>query len=82
MPSSIPRNRQFCSFVSFLIVSLTPNNISESSRDLTIFKISSFSSFEIIEFILRSNPKIHLCIPASAADTVAVNPRDRIILDN
>ena len=36
MPNSILRNRSFCSFASFLTVSLTPsNNIPESSRDLT-----------------------------------------------
>ena len=42
VPNSILRNPPFCSFASFLIVSLTHsnNNNLESSRDLTIFEIS------------------------------------------
>ena len=61
---------------SFSIVSLTPLNIKpESSRDLTISTISSVSPFAIISIELlceaedegRPDPKIFLCIPASAA---------------
>ena len=46
--------------------------------------MSSISSFEIIKVVLlcggakskgRPDPKIFLCIPASAADTAAVNPK-------
>ena len=38
VPNTILRNPPFCSFASFLIVSLTPsNNNPESLRDLTIF---------------------------------------------
>ena len=51
--NNILRNLTFCYFASFLIVSLTPsNNIPESSRDLTTFKISSISQFEIIKVVL------------------------------
>ena len=35
--------------------------------------MSSISSFDIISVVVP-NPKIFLCIPASAADTAAVNP--------
>ena len=74
-PNSILINPPFCSFATFLIVSLTPsNNSQESSRDLTIFKISSISSFDIISVVLWPDPKNFLCIPASAADAAAVNP--------
>ena len=75
IPNRIPRNPPFYYLASFLIVSLTPssNNL-ESSRDLTIFKISSISSFEIIKVTLWPDPKIFLCIPASAADA-AINPK-------
>ena len=73
MPNSILRNPPFCSFALFLIVSLTPsNNNPESSRDLTIFKMSLISSFEIIKIVLWPDPNILLCIPASAADAAAV----------
>ena len=59
------RNPPFCSFASFSIVSLNPfNNKPESSRDSTIF-MSFISSFN------HPEPKIFLCIPASAT---AVNP--------
>ena len=46
---NIGRNPLFCSFVSFLIVSLIPftNNLDYTS-DLTTFIISTISSFEII----------------------------------
>ena len=41
VPSNILRNPPFYFFASFLVVSLTPfNNTPESSRDLTIFKMS------------------------------------------
>ena len=51
--NSILRNPPFCYFASFLIVLLTPsNNSPESSRDLTILKISSISSIEIIGVIV------------------------------
>ena len=68
------KNLTFCSFASFLIISLTPfTNKSDSSRDLTIFMISSTSSFEIIHIVIP-NPKIFLCIPASVDDAADVNP--------
>ena len=39
--------------------------------------MSSISSFEIIKVVLlRPDRKIFLCIPASAADAAAVNPKD------
>ena len=37
--------------------------------------ISSISSFDIINVVIFSDPKIFLCIPASAYDAGAVNPR-------
>ena len=47
--NSIGRNTPFCYFVSFLIASLIPFTSNPgSSSDLTIFIISSLSSFEII----------------------------------
>ena len=60
-------------FASFWIVSQTLfDNKRESSRDLTIFIVSSISSFDIISVV--PDPKIFLCTPASAADAAAVNP--------
>ena len=76
VPSSILRNPPFCSFASFLIVSLTPFlNKPDSSRDLTIFMISFISSFEIISIVTceakyeerRPDPNTFLRIAASAA---------------
>ena len=53
VPNSIIRNPPFYSLALFLIVSLTPsNNNQKFSRDLTIFKMSFISSFEIIEVVL------------------------------
>ena len=61
-------------FYSFSVVSLTCFiNIPDSSRDLTAFIRSSFSSFEIINFVV-SDLRICLRISASAADAAAVNP--------
>ena len=46
VPNNILRNPLLCSLASCCIVSLTPfNNTPESSRDLTIYKMSSISSF-------------------------------------
>ena len=51
---------------SSFIVSLTPfNRIPESSRDLTIFKMSFNSSFEIIKVVLLAPDPTFLCIKAS-----------------
>ena len=36
--------------------------------------MSSISSFDIISVVVFPDPKIFLCIPASAADAAAVNP--------
>ena len=61
----------FC-FIS--IVSITHFiNKSESSRGLTIFKISSISSFEIFK-VVNPDPNIFLWIAASVADVAAVIP--------
>ena len=72
VPNNILRNPPFCFFTWFWTVSVTPiNNKPESSRDFTILRISSISSFDIISAVLSCpDPKIFLCIPASA-----VNPR-------
>ena len=75
IPNNALRNPPFCSFATFLIVLLTPNNNQESSRDLTIFKTSSISSFDIINVVVP-DPKIFLCILASAADAPVVNPNE------
>ena len=66
----------FCSFASFLIVSLTPfNNKQESSRYLTIFIMPSISSLDVINVVaFVPEPNTLLCIPASAADTAELNP--------
>ena len=77
-----PRNPPFCSFVSFSIVSLVLFiSKPKSSRDLTIFNIFYYSSFEIVNVIahcanskVRPELRIFLLIPASAADATAVNP--------
>ena len=45
----------------------------ESLRDITILIKSSVSSSDII-CVLVPDPKIFLCLSASAADTAAVNP--------
>ena len=59
---------------SFWIAYLTPfNNKQTSSRDLTIFIISSIPSFDIIS-VAVPDYKTFLCYPASAADTAVVNP--------
>ena len=75
VPSNILRNPPFYSFTSFWTVSVTPfNNKPESSRDFTILIMSSISSFDFIS-VLLTYPKIFWCIPASAADAAAVNPK-------
>ena len=73
MPNNILRKPLLCSFVSFLIVSVTPfNKIPECSKAWTIFIMPFISSFEIIRVVVPE-PSI-FCIPASAADAAAVNP--------
>ena len=37
--------------------------------------MSSISSFNIINVVVCPDPNIFLCIPASAADAAAVNPK-------
>ena len=55
---------------------MTPfNNNSESSRDFTILIRSSMSLFDIINVVWPPDPNMFLCIPASAADEAAVNPK-------
>ena len=52
-PSNIERSYPCCSSVSFLIVLLIPcASDSDSSTNLTIFVISSISSFEIINAVV------------------------------
>ena len=78
VPNNALRNPPFCSFTSFWTVSVTPfNNKPESSRDFTILMMSLISSFDIINVTWRllPDPSIFLCIPASAADAAAVNPK-------
>ena len=73
-PNDILRKNPFCFLASLWIVSLTPfNNMPESLRDITILIKSSVSSSDIIR-VLVPDPKIFLCLSASAADAAAVNP--------
>ena len=54
VPNNILRSATFCSFASFLIVSLTHYmNKLDSSSDLTFFMISLIFSFEIIRAVVR-----------------------------
>ena len=70
---NIPINPPFCSFASFLIVSLTSFiNKPDSSSDLTIFIMSFTSSFEIIS-VLIPDLNIFLWIVACVADVAAAN---------
>ena len=74
VPKTMPRNPPLCSFALFLIVSLTPfDNKPDSLRDLTIFMISSISSFEIIVAV-NPEPKIFFSIAAFVAHAATVNP--------
>ena len=43
--------------------------------------MSSISSFDIINVVVFPDPNIFLCIPASAADVAAVNPKGIKTLD-
>ena len=55
---------------------MTPsNNNLGSSRDFTILTRSSISLFDIINVVVFPDPNIFLCIPASAADASAFNPK-------
>ena len=72
--NKIPRNPLFCSFASFLIVSLTLFiNKPESSRDVTTFMISYIYSVEIIK-IINPESNIFLWITTFVADAASVNP--------
>ena len=52
--NNIGRDSPFCSFLSFLIVSLLFFiSYPGSSRDLTLFIMSSFSSFKIINAVIH-----------------------------
>ena len=58
VPSNTLRNPPFCSFASSFIVLLSPfNSIPESSRDLIIFKMKFYSSFETIKVVVP-DPRI------------------------
>ena len=54
------RNPPLCSFASFLIVLLT----TDSSRELSIFMVSSMSSFKVINAVMPE-PKIFFLIDAT-----------------
>ena len=74
VPINILRNPPFCSFASFLIVSLTYFiNKHYSLRDLTTFMISFISSLEIINGVVP-DLNIFLWIAASVTDADRVNP--------
>ena len=73
MPNNMLRNPPFCSFTSFAIVSLTTGiNKPNSSRDITIYIISSISSFEIN--VVIPDTKVFFWIAASFADAAVVYP--------
>ena len=75
MPNNLLKNPPFCYFTSFWTDSVTPfNNTPESSKDFTILIRSFMSLFDIISVVFPV-PNIFLCIPASAADAAAVNPK-------
>ena len=61
-------------FYFILNFSVTPFNNKPSSRDFIILIISWTSSFDIISVVFP-DPSIFLCIPASAADASAVDPK-------
>ena len=62
-----------CSLASFWIVSLIPfNNKRESIRDLTIFILSSISSFDIVSVVVIKPIAVVVLRPAVYA--AAVNP--------
>ena len=74
VPSIILRNQHSYSFASFLIILVGPfNRLFESSKALTIFKISFISSFEIVKDAIQE-PCIFFSIPASIAEEAAVIP--------
>ena len=74
VPNNVPKNYPFCSFVSFLIVLVTPfSKILESTRAYTVFKISFSSSFEIIKVVVPE-PCIFFYISVSTAEAAAVIP--------
>ena len=55
---------------------MTPfNHKPESLRDFTILIRSLISLFVIISVVAFPDPNIFLCIPASAANAAAVNPK-------
>ena len=57
VPNNFPRNPIFCYFASLLIILLTSFiNKPDSLKDLTIFKISFISSYEIVSAVV-SDPK-------------------------
>ena len=80
--NSLLKNPLFCSFASFLIVSLSPFIIKpDSSSDLTIYIIPFICSFETINVVTCEakhegwpDQNIFLWIAASVADVAAVNP--------
>ena len=75
VPNNIPRNPPVYSFVSFLIVSLTPFiNKQDLSSDLTTFIISFISPLEIIN-VVAPDPNILLWIAAFVGGADAVNPK-------
>ena len=72
VPNNILKSPPFYSFVSFLIILVTPfSKKFESSSAWTILIISFISSFEINKVVVL-DPNIFLCIPAAAA-AAAVN---------
>ena len=63
VPNNMLKNLSFCSLASFLIVLLKRCIVKPmSSRDLTIFMISSISSFEIISVIPDCKNLLNSCI--------------------
>ena len=75
VPNIVGRNPPFYPFVSFLIVSLIPfTSNPDSSNDLTIFIISSLSSFKFINVDVRPDPQVFFRIAASTADIAVDNP--------
>ena len=75
VPYNILKNPPFCFFVSFIIALVTPfSKIFESSSAWTTLIISFISSFDSIKVVVP-DLNIFLCVPTSAADADAVNPK-------
>ena len=76
VPTNIPKNSHFCSFVSILMVLATPfNQILESLRACMSF----ISSFKIIKVVCLPESCILFVIPASIVEAAAIPNGTKIL---